>query len=553
MPKAIAALLIWLVLAGAAAGDIVVMKDGKIHQGQVTRQGNRVLIKKALATIAVDAQDVERIIQSETPSTRPAEKPFAPTATLDTPQSAEDRFTRPESHVFLAMRQLAVMPSGPNAYTLSERIKQWRAKVHDRERKVRGKWISPKDMEQARDKYAEILGETRDLVSRIRRAGATTASGRAQQAGLRRSLATYFRRAAEVWPDDLMRDFLAAVADLEGLNYNGAIQRLRKCGAAAPRVAAFRQGVGAALAAQDRKIEALAEYLAVLHLQPDSRDAYQLVARAVDDAPGDLMADATFVLAKEILGLYEAPTRRPYLDRGITWLMPGRPWLGRELTLPTPPYDRLVFRQAVGVPIAKHGLLVDSGALEDALEIFVAIDAKTTVPAKAQRTSTFGTRARKPPPVELVAVEDFELAALKTDAEALPAKGQAVTFFGLNLYEEMGSEVRPVPAVIQQAGGDGALGVSEKLLAGEAAGPVITKDGQLVGFLEGKTDPMTDGGGDDRYTPVGELDSLLKQADRTRGSFGGYGRVKRKVTPKPAPGQYFVVFITAAEGATKKR
>ncbi len=554
MRKMIPAALVCLALVPPALGDVVLMKNGKAHQGQVTREGNRVLIKKALATIAVDIKDVEKIIRSETPSTRPAERPFTPTPTLGTPTRPEDRFTHPESHVFLTMRRLAATPGGLDGYTLREQIKQWRAKVHDGDRMFRRKWISPRDAERARDKFAETLARSRDLVSKIRRVSTTTSSGRAQRAKLRRSLGTYFRQAADVWPDELMREFLLAAAHLESLNYTAALQSFDRCSRTAPRVAAFRQGAALALAGRNRKIEALAACLDVLHLQPNSREAYDLVARAMEDTPGKLMAEPTFQTATEILALYETPTRKSYLRRGTTWLMPGRPWIGRENTLPTPPYDRLVFRQVVGVPVAGNALLVDHGALAEALEVFVAIDARTVVPASPQRTGTYGTlgtRRKTNVPVGLVTIEDFVFTPLEVGAAL--AKGQAVTAYGLGLYEEMGSQVRPVATVVQGVEADGTPRLSQKLVAGEVAGPVVGKDGRLVGFLEGKTDPMAEDGGPDRFVPVSALADLIRRASRTRSYFGGYGRVKRKITPKPAQGRYFVVFITAAEGGKKPR
>ncbi len=552
MRKTALVLYVCAALAVPCAGDIVYMNNGKAHRGEVTRDGDRVLIKKALATIAVDIKDVHKIIKSDKPADSHVDRPIGATLTLRTPPTGPDRYTRPGPHVFLAMRQLAGSPSGTSAYELRQQIKKWQIRVHDRERKFMNRWVSPRDMERAREEFSVRLGKTRELLSKIRRAGSATAGGRAAQGRYRRSLAVLFREAAQVWPDLLMRDFLMAVSHLEGLNYNGALQTFNGCIAAAPRVAAFRQGKALALAGKNRKIEALAACLEVLHLQPNSRDAYDMVKQAMTDTPGELMTDPTYVLAKEIMGLYEEPRSKTYSYGGTSWLMPGRAWKAREFTLPTPPYDRLVFRQAVGVPVGKNALLVDKGALADALETFVAIKPGVVVPAKVQRTSTWGVK-KEPAPLVLVIVEDFEFTPLKADAAAQVSKKQMLTVYGLGVYEEMGSEVRQISAFVEDVGPDGTLSLSPKLAPGETVGPAVTKDGQLVGFLDGKTNAMVDGGGPDRFIPVAEVANLVKQAGRTRSSFGGYSRVKRKIVPKPAEGRFFVVYITGAEGVKRNR
>jgi len=174
------------------------------------------------------------------------------------------------------------------------------------------------------------------------------------------------------------------------------------------------------------------------------------------------------------------------------------------------------------------------------------------VPARIQRTSTWGMK-KEPAPLELVIVEDFEFTPLKADAAAQVSRKQMLMVYGLGVYEEMGSEVRQMSAFVEDAGPDGMLSLSAKLAPGETVGPVVTKDGHLVGFLDGKTNAMVDGGGPDRFIPVAEVANLVKQAARTRSYLGGYSRVKRKIVPKPAEGRFFVVHITAAEGQKQRR
>ena len=550
--KYIARILLPCVLAASTAGgDIVYTNDGKVYRGEVTREGDRVLIKGPLATIAVDARDVRRIIESKSPATT-QEAPQAATLTLDVPRTGPDAYLRPESHVFLQMRQLAGTPMGMGSLDIQEQIKAWRAKVHDRMGRYRNGWVGPDDFARARREFNETLKKTQPLMNDLRRAGATTTSGRAAQAKYRRSLSTYFRQAASVWPDELMGDFLMALALLEGYDYLNAQQLLEKCQRAAPRVAAFPQGKAMALSGRGQKLAALSAYLEVLHLMPDSREAYDMVVAAMEDTPGDQMLDQAYVTAKAIVGQYEAPPKRSYGLRGVTWLMPGRPWLGREFTLPVPPYDRLVFRQAIGVPVGKNALMVDARAMEGAQEAFVRIGANVVVPAAIQRTGTYGV-SKEAASLVLVTVQDFEFQPLKTEGVAPPVKGQSVEVYGLNLHEEMGGEVRPMEAVVQDVLEGGQPALTQKLVAGEVAGPVMTKDGQLLGFLDAKADALAEGGGADRFVPIAAAEMLLKRATRTGSYFGGYGRIKRTITSRPAAGKVFVVHITASEGEPLKR
>ena len=537
-------------LAGAACADVVFMKNGKIHRGEATRQGDTVLIKGPLATISVKAEDVERIVESKPPTDGIVPPPIEPVFPLGVPRTGPEKYLRPESHVFYAMRQLVGSPGGMEAYELRGQIKSWREKTHDRQRKFQSKWVTSLEMQRAREEFAAVLLKAKDLQARIRRAGSTTASGRATQAKYRRGLGTHFRQAAQIWPDQLMRDFLTGVAHFESLNYTGAIQMFDQCIATAPRVAAFWQGKALALSAKGQKIEALAAFLSLLHVQPDLKEAYYMVQGALQEVPGTMMTDATFVTAKRIMEIYEEPPTKPYSRPGTTWLMPGRPWMTYDFTLPTPPYDRLVFRQAVGIPVGKKGLLVDKSVLDGALEAFVVIDHKTTVAAQIQRTSTYGT---KQPPLGLITVQDFEFTPLTIGATASIAKELPVTLHGLSVYEEMGSQLRRVSATIEDVGAEGALSFSRKLLPGETVSPVIAKDRQLIGFVSGKTDPMADGGGPDLFVPLELAENLIKQANRTTTYYGSYSRVKRKIVPKPAQGDYFVVLITAAEASGDKR
>ncbi len=529
----------YLLALAPAPGDIVYMKDGQVHRGEVTEDGERVLIRKALATIAVDRADVRKIVKTAG-ATKP--KPTeAPTVTLDTPGSAEDDYQRPESHVFALMRREPVTLDPAMAGQVREQIKQWQVKVHDDVRKVRTRWLDRSDRRKARAEFAEALGRGRTLLSDIRRVGDRTESARARQAALRRKLGLIYRQAARHWPDDLVGGFLMAAAMLEGVNYAGAQREFERCIERAPRVAAFHQGKALALLGRDEHPDALAAMLGAIVLQPDSRDALHALIRTMDATPGAHMTTQTFTTARAIVELYDESVRKVYTRRGTEWLMPGRGWHAQQYALPTPDCERLVFRQAVGVPVGKHALLVDRDALDDALEVFVVAREGMVVPADVQAGSTYRRAGQQPSPVGLVLCRDVEFSPLPADSKAGVPAGADVTAHTTNLYEEMGSEVRPVKPTVRVA--DGSAEVTDGLAPGETSAGAISADGHLVGFLAGRTDPLADGGGDPRFVALEELSTLVRRGQTSRGGYGA----RRKITPTPVEGRHFLVHVTAGE------
>ena len=557
MRNIVICILAGLALAASAQGDTVYMKDGKVYQGEVTRNDGKVYVKATMGgvpvTITLDADDVERIQESKS-ATRPAgQTTSAPAISLDTGRTLEDGITRPEAMVFLAMQKLAVMPPGMGTYEAQQNVKTFQAKAHDGERKAGGKWYSPKDVIRAKEKYQEIIKDSRNAMNELRRAESGPPSARTEVPRYRRELALFYRKAAAAWPGDLLSVFLTGAAQLEGLDFIAAQHTFERCIAAAPRVAAFHQGKALALAGRNQPVAGLASAVDAIELQPDSQDALAFLKQSLDATPGNLMSEPTCVLAKAVMDRYEAPNQKSGGSRrGISWLLPGRSVTASEHSLPSLPMDRLEFRQTVGVPVGKHALLADSAALDGAMEAFVVIDGKTTVPAQVVRTSTYGSSSKVALPVAVVYVRDVELTPLPADGKEKAGKDQAVSFYGLAFLEQMGSKIRPVDAFVRGVDPNGAAVLSAQLIPGEGAGPVISKSGALLGFLAGRTDPTAEGGGPDRFVPVDAMSALIKRAQQPAGAGYGYSRNKRQVAPKPAPGQYFTVFVTAAEYPKKR-
>ncbi len=174
------------------------------------------------------------------------------------------------------------------------------------------------------------------------------------------------------------------------------------------------------------------------------------------------------------------------------------------------------------------------------------------MPAQVVRYSSYSYGSKIPVPVTLLYVRDVEFTPLPADGKKKPDKNHAVSFHGLNFFEQMGSQVRTVEAMVRDGDRNGAVTLSAELRPGEGAGPVISKSGSLLGVLAGRTDPVVDRGGPGKFVPVGAMESLIKRAQRATSSTSGYGGTKRKVVPKPIAGKYFKIFVTAAEYPKKR-
>jgi tetratricopeptide (TPR) repeat protein len=355
--------------------------------------------------------------------------------------------------------------------------------------------------------------------------------------------------ATRSWADPLIRNFLAAIVQYHQDSFPQAEALFRKCADDAPLVAAFHQGHGLTLLQMDRASQALVELLCALELQPDSRDLLQDVDRAMKKVPGAEVKNAAYLQAQKVLALYDDADKKAFPSRGISWLMPGREWTTRSESLPTPAYDRLVFRQALGVAVGKRTLLVDAAAVKDALELYVQIDEQTVAPASMRRIS-FGS-SRVAPVLVPVFVGGYEFTppTLADDANHAPSQGQVVAY-ALPSYPDFGSTFRKIPGQFGKPAASGTPALTVTLAPGDAAGPVFTADGAtLLGFLAGKIDPAVEGGGADAFWPLAQQGQALKQARSPSSSidYSGYSRARRKAQTQPAQGQVFVVHAIFGE------
>ena len=462
----------------------------------------------------------------------------------------------PETVIFFLMRK-ARLATGGSALEIGDELDKWRAVAQDRKRKVDATWLSPAKFSRGRAVYGDYLKEAADA---LRKRGSTDA--------LRKHNATVaqdkLRAAARAWRDPLLRDFLQALVEMMGHKGNlpRAEELLAKCIAAAPHVAAFHQCRSIVLQAMNRPLDALEEAILVVHLQSDSRDAVWMLAQAVKNTPGSDIKSTPYLRAKAVLqaydpksitssGTYSSPINKPLLAFPVrNLLMPGKGWSGGyNAILPTPPYDRLVFRQAVAVPVAANRLLVDEKAVDGALEVMLQLPDGRFVPATRRGTSFSGGGSANRPPLTVLQVNDVTFTPLTGDKTTKPDASAPASLYLAESYREMGAGMSTVKAKLALDKDE--LAMKTRLLPGQASAPLVTRDGVLAGFAMAKTDIAADDGGPDTFIPLKDLAALLEASRKYSSGGMSYSPLKRTLKPREVKGHAFLVQIIAAEGPEK--
>jgi len=565
-----------MILAPQAMCDTVYTATGDTYKGKVTKTGGKVIVDTAGGRIKLDAKKVIHIERSEVvkPKVKPepvTSRPAAVTTDVSVPSMLLDsgamvlgNATRPEPIIYMNMRALSVSQAGAESARLRRQIDLWRAHAHDRLRKCGARWLAPKDFVRHRKKFEEQLKEA----ERLRALSGTTrrySSSRtpppmtAKQKRHKYEAIEEMFKAGRSWADPPMQNFLVGVAQMHAEKFDRA-ETVFKLGAKqAPLLAGMHQGLGLACAKQHRYLAALEAFLEVLRLRPDSSEALYLVRETMKQVPGKSIKSALYRKAVEALAPYGAEksqTRTTSLGRTryVEWLMPGggsrgRNWRVSEKTMPTPPFDRLEYRQAVGVPLNKHTLVVDSKVVTGALAVFVRID-NVFVPAQIGRSSY--SRSQAPPPVATLYLTDFEMTPAATPTKEKPAKAGSGTIYATGIFGQMNQEVRRIECTFTPGGEKKPGSISRKLFPGDATSPVLSDDGMLVGFVAGKTTVAQEGAGIDKFISLEEVSNTIRRAVSSRSgpSRSGYGSVKRELTPKPIKDKAFVVYSILGETFT---
>ena len=590
-----------LTVAAGAAADIVYLRGGKMLQGKTTREGDMIVVRSDTGETKVPLSDVVHIVPSEEPaasldtplsaSTKPApaNRPAGadldePTAPPPVPVSAEgavnpaapertfaaDQASMADMQVFAWERVMARMAAGAESYYLRQEIDRAKGTAHERKRRVGANWLGPKEFVSHRAAYVKKLAEAQEIISRagrldLAKTDKEIADHRALMAAGNRKL----QEAADMWADPLLRRYLLGLAMLwGGQDTDRAAALLGSLTRECPLVAGYQQAHGMALMAQKRELTALAAYVEMMRLRPDPRGAdkqtiIDLVDKAMQQVPGHKVKSPVYQAAQELVEKLKAQKAASGFGGGfgaarkndVTLLMPdtkGRSWQTRGQVLPVPPYDRLIFRQAVGVPIAPDLMLVDAKAAADAMEIYVQIDSRTVVPAQLERAKTGepGT-----PAVSVLRLKGYAFHPLVQADPADLTANTSVVAFATDFYSEMGNRIRTVTGkVVPDAPkSEGQTPFTLGLAAGEGAAPVLMGDDMLVGFLTGRIDTPAARCGLSKFIPVADLDYLFKSI-KIGSSAAPLRKPGSNVLPAPAApagvdvaGKAFLVYFIVPE------
>lgn len=546
-------LLIILGLSSAAWADFVYTRDGKVLEGKAAKSGDKVLVQSGGQTITLQASEVERILEVDSSTTAPAPINSPASVSLSGGGVSAGDLCEPESLVFLAMRKLAQAKTGTDVAAAKEVVDRWQSVAHDRKRKNGDQWLPPSDYDRRRKAYGAALEEAREILKDLQKFDGETLEARQARQRVMLKASAKMLEASRAWPDPLLRKFLMGIAEYYGGACESAESLFQQCIKEAPRVAAFHQGRALALLQLNRGVDATNAAMQALKLHPESQELVALLDKAAKAVPGQYIKSAAFLEARSMLQQYESTEKKTTSGlysrqaMGITWIMPGaaRAWTVSEDCLPTPPYDRLIFRQAIGVPIAAGNLLVDQKAVENAAEIFVQVDPKTMVLAKAPRPgSSSGSSKTSNLPLTTLAVTGAKFTPLPPGTISA---GDSVTFYAMNVNEEMGSLVRVSSPKVQTIG-EGRAKLSVSLLPGETAAPVLS-GGKLLGFFGGRTDVLAELAGPDVLFVGKELTDFVSHYARSGGGFSSYGynSAKRTFQPVEASGKYFIVHSVFGE------
>ncbi|MDP6633587.1 MAG: hypothetical protein QGG42_01655 [Phycisphaerae bacterium] len=571
--RAILITVICMLSAMQARGATVYTASGETYKGKVTKHRGSVIVETAKGRVVLNAKIVIHIEGTEPvepepktvnrptttrpgPTTQPGDI-VLPSMLLKSGAMVLGNATRPEPIIYMYMRALSVAQGGPESTRLRRQIDLWRAHAHDRLRKAGKQWLAPKDFVRHRKAFVQQLAEAdklRSMAGRTRRYSSYKPPPpmTAKQKRYKYEALDKMFQAGRSWADPPMQNFLVGIAQMQAHKFDRAEAAFKLGVKQAPLLAGLHQGLGLAFAKQHKYLSALEAFLETLRLKPDSGEALYLVRETMKQVPGRSIKSALYRRAVETITPYTTPPRTKstsYRARSVEWLMPEtktKSWRVSETTMPTPPYDRLEFRQAVGVAVAEHTLLVDARVSTGALAVFVRID-DVFVPAKIGRASYSSTKAR--PPVATVYLTDYALTPVNIPTAEAPAKTGPCTIYSMGIFGQMKQTIRESSGEFTPGGEKKPGSVSRKLLPGEGTSPVLSKDGKLVGFLAGKTTVALDGAGADKFISLSDISSIVKRAASSRINpiRSTYSSAAREITPKPLKGKTFVVYAIYGE------
>ncbi len=554
--KLLAVLALVMFTVGTALADTVYLADGRSIDGKVTRSDGKVSVETSTGIKIFDKKQVLYIAKGKTKSRRIKTSPLPAELLLSplVPQKpfAIERASRPEPIIFYLMRKIASAPSSQTSANLKSQLKRWRIAAHDKKRNVgRGRWTPPEQFlrrrhifQQRVEEATELLKEAKKIKDKPKKGRSKSVTEYRKQLKLESQGWKNISEAAGSWHDLQGRMFLKAAASFNTGDFAKADSLVNQCVKLSPYVAVFSQLHGMALMELNRHSDALIPLNRAMQLNP-SDTAYSLLTTAMKKTAGSRTESSAFLIAARTIRDYKAAGSRTrqvaFGAKGFQWLIPGKALKAETDSLPILPYDRLDFNQGIAVPVGPSTLLVDDNLIKDATEIYVRINGDTVVPATAVKGRTRNSKKTgPPPPLALLTVKGCVFTPLDVAAtDSLQAK-MPVNGYGLNYWFEMGVKARAFSANLTPGEQENTFKLTAGLAPGEASGPILNDDGQLVGFLAGKTDPTAEMGGTDRLILSDEMEGLIKRAQRTKGK-------SSKAPPRQVPGKFFVVHAISTE------
>jgi len=552
VPKGIALFTV-LFATTLAFADTVVLKDGRRFVGEVTTADGKVTVQTAAgpktwseAEVLYTTPEDLPAPPPETPAPQPAEPPEAGPQVPWDPNAA----TLPEPLLYMTMRQIELLPPGQVAPATRAKLRHWQAYCHERRRKFGTLWLDREERRRRREAFASRAEEAGDALRRAKRRRADDHKERVRQ---RREIAqarAALIQAAKTWPDQVISEFLVATQELDGGEYAAAQRRFQWCIRAEPLVTAFHQGRGMALLGLKLPLKALEEFETCLKQRDDTLQTMHLLKTAMLEVPGRALRNAEFLEAKALLERYEPPAReyRPYRN-GTRWLMPGREWTSREGDLPTPPYERIICRTALAVPITEDVLVTDTEALAGALAVYVQATPGEVVRATPPRT--YGSRRPGEVPLTLIRAHGAAFTPVEMEKSAPLTGGVKLTIHAVNAYRQMGAAIRRGQATVASAGEGGVKLEGTGLLPGERVGAAFAGE-RFAGFLTARIKLRGDQAAASEFVDPEALSEWAGKAksalSRYRPSSYSRGPKRKEDAPlTPAPGRVFVVYILCGE------
>lgn len=450
----------------------------------------------------------------------------------------------PESMIYFLLRDRTDGSTVQRA-NLERNLRLFRAYAHDHRRQVDRKWLTPREFVRRREAADSLQREAQSLFRQAESKRDPTRREKLAMSRARAAAESKLQKAAGAWTDPTLRRFLLGVAALDADDVPRAEGLFAQCVEDDPRITAFYQARAEALMGLKRYTDALRTYMQALSMQPESRYAVAMLQDALQNVPGSHIDTPAYRDAKNMLANFQTSRNRraSRLGKSTHWLFPGKPVRSREHTLPDLPMDRFVVLQALGVPVSEHTLLVDGRILQNADEVLVQVNPRTLAPVTKRRTYR---RKMNQPPITLISVPDYKFQP-RDVLSGDPKPDEPLTMHAVNIYTEMGGDVRRQPVKVL-ANRDGyATAPDPALTNGESAGILLTDKGELAGVVVRDLDVMKDFPKQDVYVTT-DLADLLKQIQKRSSPRTS----KRTIQPKDAPGEVFLVYAIRGERFEEK-